>query len=126
MRAPGELAGAAGGQPEELANWARQAYDSEYRESSEAPGALPRLDMRASWVAALVITTVAMGAIASKLLSGKYPWEYIEEDKKEGRGDLRALYLETVHPRTGEKDSHGKPVRISLPTYWKDVEHLFS
>jgi len=38
---------AAGGQAAELANWARQAYDSEYRESAEAPGALPRLDMQA-------------------------------------------------------------------------------
>jgi hypothetical protein len=66
---------------------------------------------------------VASGAIASKLLSGRYPWEYLEEDKKEGGGDLRHLFLETVHPRTGDTDSRGKPVRMSLPTYWKDVEH---
>ena len=67
-----------------------------------------------------------MGTIAAKLLSHKYPWEWLEEDKKEGGGDLRHLYLETVHPRTGDTDSRKKPVRISLPTYWKDVEHVSS
>lgn len=52
-----EFAGAAGGQTAELASWARQAYDSEYRESSEAPGRLPRLDQRMSWVFSLLLTT---------------------------------------------------------------------
>jgi hypothetical protein len=121
-----EMGGAAGGQTAEVANWARQAYDSAYRETSEAPGKLPRLDPRASWFLSLMLTTVAMGSIASKLLSGKYPWEYVEDDKKEGGGDLRHLWLETVHPRTGDTDSRKKPVRISLPTYWKDVEHVSS
>ncbi len=37
-----------------------------------------------------------------------------------------ALLIETTHPRTGETDSRGKPVRASLPTYWKDVEHAVS
>ncbi|MGH9538005.1 MAG: hypothetical protein ACRD3H_08775 [Terriglobales bacterium] len=121
-----EFVGAGGGQAAEFANWARQAYDSAYTETSEAPGKLPRLDPRASWVLSLLFTTVAMGSIASKLLTGKYPWEWLEDDKKEGGGDLHHLYLETVHPRTGDTDSRKKPVRISLPTYWKDVEHVSS
>jgi hypothetical protein len=115
-----EMGGAAGGQTAEV------AYDSAYRETSEAPGKLPRLDPRASWFLSLMLTTVAMGSIASKLLSGKYPWEFVEDDKKEGGGDLRHLWLETVHPRTGDTDSRKKPVRIGLPTYWKDVEHVSS
>jgi len=121
-----EIGGAAGGQAAEAANWARQAYDSAYRETSEAPGTLPRLDPRASWFFSLMLTTVAIGSIASKLLSRKYPWEHVEDDKKEGGGDLRHLWLETVHPRTGDTDTRKKPVRISLPTYFKDVEHLLT
>lgn len=77
---------------------------------------LPRLDMKSSWLLSLMFTTAALGTIATKLLSGKYPWEWSKQPLD--------VYKETVHPRTGETDERGKPVRISLPTYWKDVEHL--
>ena len=72
--------------------------DSEYRESAEASGALPRLDPRASWFLSLMFYTVAIGTIASKLLSGKYPWEYLEDDKKEGGGEPLTLWRSELSP----------------------------
>jgi hypothetical protein len=70
-----------------------------------------------------MIVTAMLGTIAAKLLTKKYPWQWIQDDEKEGMSAEAAMLLEVTHPRTGETDSRGKPVRISLPTYWKDVEH---
>lgn len=144
-----EMLGGIGGQSRELARWAGDVLggiggggndggkgtDGEAEPSEEPENgkgrangekALPRLDIRASWVASLIITTAIIGAVAAKLLSGKYPWQHAEEDSDEGLTAEQAGWLETVHPRTGETDSRGKPVRLSLPTYWKEVENITS
>ena len=139
-----EFSGAAGGQTRELSQWAKDAYDllshgggGRGGKGGEEGGggggeeggrtftekALPRLDPRASWVASLMILTAMLGTIAAKLLSGKYPWQWLEEDKNLAGNGAEKLMLEMTHPRTGEVDSRGKPVRVGLPTYWKDVEH---
>jgi 2'-5' RNA ligase len=140
-----EFSGAGGGQLRELGTWAKDAVDllggggggkgggkdtgkGAFEEEPE-PGktfgekALPRLDSRAAWVTSLMIVTAMLGTIAAKLLTKKYPWQWIQDDEKEGMSAEAAMLLEVTHPRTGETDSRGKPVRISLPTYWKDVEH---
>jgi 2'-5' RNA ligase len=133
-----ELGGAVAGQAKALGQWAWQANEMlsraehsadgkiEFPEPQpEKPGALPKLDQKASWLMSLVVTTAALGIILSKALTKKYPWEWADEaHKDDGSAErAKAIYLETVHPRTGELDSRGKPVRVSLPTYWKDVEH---
>lgn len=144
-----EMAGAAGGQGREMATWAKDVYgllggagggggkgagvdgfgneepeeDDEPTEKTVGEKALPRLDMRASWIAALMIMSTILGAVVAKLLSKKHPWEWVKEDRAEGMSARQALYLEFMHPRTGETDSHGKPVRVSLPTYIKEIEH---
>jgi hypothetical protein len=140
-----EFSGAGGGQMRELATWAKDAAgllgggggkgggdgieglnEEEEPKKSFGEKALPRLDPRASWVASLMILTAMVGTIAAKLLSKKYPWEWVEDDKELPGGELNKLQLEMAHPRTGEMDSRGKPVRASLPTYWKDIEHATS
>lgn len=133
-----ELGGAVAGQAKALGQWAWQANEMlsraehsadgkiEFPEPQpEKPGALPKLDQKAGWLMSLVVTTAALGIILSKALTKKYPWEWADEAHKDDGSSERAkaIYLETVHPRTGELDSRGKPVRVSLPTYWKDVEH---
>ncbi|MBZ5551014.1 MAG: hypothetical protein LAO22_24175, partial [Acidobacteriia bacterium] len=145
-----ELGGGICGQAKEFGRWAWQAHEllgGAPREVSvksgllakpmkipfpepgmAKPGVLPKLDMKASWNVSLILLTAGLGSIAAKALSGKYPWDWADaEHRDDGSGArAKAMYLETVHPRTGETDSHGKPVRISLPTYWKDVEHAIS
>lgn len=141
-----EIAGGVGGQTRELAVWAHEAYGllsggagggkgtgpgsagagaAEEPESGKTFGekVLPRLDMRASWIMSLLLTSVILGAVAARLNSKKWPWEWLEDDEDLPGGTLRHLYLETIHPRTGETDSRGKPVRVSLPTYLKEIEH---
>lgn len=133
-----EFAGAGGGQLKELGSWAWQAHrllDGELpqgkqggaKPEDEGPGALPRLDMRMSWVFSLVLTSVIIGSLLAKLLSGHHPWQWAKDEAKAKGEDsyefFKQLYLETMHPRTGDLDSRGKPVRLSLPTGWKDLEH---
>lgn len=142
-----EIGGAAAGQAKEFGEWAWQAHnllgggggaveppnpgaDGKIpfpEPEMEKPGWLPKLDAKMSWVMSLLLTTAALGTIASKVLSGKYPWEWTADevkDKAEGSWDwFKSMYRETVHPRTGEKDSHGLPVRINLPTYLKEIEN---
>lgn len=142
-----EMAGALGGQSRELAVWAHDAYQllggdggggkgtgtggtSAGAGADEGPQGktlgeklLPRLDMRMSWIMSLLLTATILGLVAGRLLSKKWAWQWLEEDHDLPGGTLRHLYLETVHPRTGETDSRGKPVRVSLPTYLKEIEH---
>jgi hypothetical protein len=137
-----EIIGGLGGQSRELAIWGHDAYellkggggggggdDDEGPPGGGGGGkttlekALPRLDVRASWIVALLMVSAILGSIIARLYSKKWPWEWVEEDKELPGGELRHLYLETVHPRTGELDSRGKPVRVSLPTYLKEIEH---
>jgi Histidine phosphatase superfamily (branch 1) len=62
---------------------------------------------RLSYVASLALTSAAMGALYQYLATGKGPTE------------LKDYYF----PKTGELDEAGRPQRMSLPTYVKDVYH---
>lgn len=141
-----EFSGAVGGQARELGKWAWDAYHALGGGSGEPPNggkrstgaaadagdnykatAIPRLDPRMAWIFTLLFYSVAIGSIAARALSGKWPWEWTKEEAEDKAEDswewFKQLYLETVHARTGEHDSRGKPVRIDLPTYLgKDVE----
>src|ERR1039458_5403031 len=79
---------------------------------------LPKLDMRMSWILSMAVTSGVIGSVAAKVLSGKYPWQWLEEDKDSN------IVRETMHPRAGGVDYHNLPIRFTLPTYWKDVEHM--
>ncbi len=59
----------------------------------------------ASYVPALVLTTMVSGAVATYLLTG------------EGPKELKDYF----YPRTGRKDLDGNDERVQLPTYMKDV-----
>jgi hypothetical protein len=87
---------------------------------------LPRIGNNQAWLIGVAFTTAFIGAVLSKTLSGKWPWEWVDEDRQKGQSLAGAIALETVHPRTGRINEHtGKPERISLPTGMKDFEHAF-
>jgi hypothetical protein len=81
--------------------------------------------MRAGAVLASAIVAAVLGSILVKLATGKYPWDYVDEDKKKlGLNELAALALEVAHPRVGGADAHGIPNRMTWPTDLRDVEHI--
>jgi hypothetical protein len=85
---------------------------------------VPKLDLNMSWLLGMAMTTAVVGTILSKLMGGKYPWEYLEADRENGMSAAGALALELAHPRTGGVDGFtGKPTRLSLPTGLRDFEH---
>lgn len=120
--------GAIAGQSAEQIDWARRvvgAGEEGRRKQSGRERYIPKLDMNAAWGVSLILTTVILGGVVSRLLSGRWPWEWAAENSDSTpTGYARELYKETMHPRTGEQDNRDKPVRISLPTYMKDIEHL--
>jgi hypothetical protein len=63
---------------------------------------------KASYVIGLVTAHMAMGAILNKIFTGEYP------------KDMRDFFF----PRTGGTDEKGRPSRLSLPDYIKDVYHF--
>lgn len=67
----------------------------------------PELTYRASYIPALILTTGTIGAIMMYLRIGKGPTE------------LEDYFF----PKTGNLDEHGRPERISIPSYMKDVYH---
>lgn len=107
-----------------MANAPKQAGGESKKTAGEK--ALPRLDMKSSWFLAMLMTAGIMGTIASKLLSKRYPWEWAKDEAEDFSDFVKRMYLETVHPRSGDVDFRGKPTRISLPTYIKDMEHVRS
>ena len=68
------------------------------------------LTFRASYLIGFTTMTAAIGAITHMLLTGEQP-ETVED---------------YFFPRTGELDDNGKPRRVTLPTYMKDVFHLWA
>ena len=62
---------------------------------------------RLAYVTSLAVTSAVMGAIYQYLATGKGPQE------------LKDYYF----PKTGQLDEAGRPQRMSLPTYVKDVYH---
>ncbi|MGH8676923.1 MAG: hypothetical protein ACREUQ_01060, partial [Burkholderiales bacterium] len=73
-----------------------------------ALGKNPEFTLRMGYLIAFPLVTAALGAIVMKLMTGKGP---------EGLKDY-------VFPQSGDVDESGRPRRIALPTYMKDVLHL--
>lgn len=65
----------------------------------------PEMTYRMSYIAALPIVTGILGATLNYLFTGKGPQE------------LKDYFF----PRTGDVDHDGHPMRVSLPSYMKDV-----
>lgn len=87
-----------GGGLKDAANFAKNAA---------TPGANAEFTRRMAYTAALPILTGVLGATYQYLHTGKGPEE------------LRDYFF----PKTGEKDPQGRDVRLSIPTYMKDVYH---
>lgn len=68
-------------------------------------GRAPEWTPRMSYALSVVFTTMALGAIYFRAHTGKNP-ETLED------------YLS---PKNGQRDEHGKPIRISFPTHLKDI-----
>jgi hypothetical protein len=81
-----------------LADTARQAVRA-------ATGNRPQFTHRMAYVAALPLVTGMIGSAAMYLMTGKGPEE------------LKDYFF----PKTGETDERGRPVRMALPSYMKDV-----
>ena len=70
-------------------------------------GKSPEMTYRMSYTIALPIVVGTMGAMLQYLLTGKGPQE------------LKDYFF----PKTGNLDENGRPERISLPSYMKDIWH---
>ena len=71
-------------------------------------GKKPELTLAAAYLLALPMFTAFIGALVMKLLTGDWP-ETLED---------------YFFPRTGDIDEYGRPRRVSLPTYAKDIFHM--
>ncbi len=86
---------------------------------------LPQIGMRTGAVLATAIAMAVLSAVIVKLLTGKWPWEFFEEDKKKlGLSEAQAAVLEFSHFRVGAEDEYGNPLRGTFPTDLRDVEHV--
>src|SRR5262249_9503285 len=72
-----------------------------------ATGKKPEFTHRMAYLVAMPMLTGIMGAVAGYLMTGKGPDE------------LRDYFF----PKTGELDAQGRPIRLTLPSYMKDVYH---
>ena len=61
------------------------------------------------YVVMLAMVTGAVGALINYLMTGERPKE------------MKDYFF----PRTGEKDEGGRPLRVALPTYVKDIYHYY-
>ena len=93
----------------------------------KAAARLPQLGTNAGSIVALVMFTTIIGTITTKLASGKWPWEWAQEDhQKLGHSYLGSAAFEAIHPRTGFYDQYGEPTRFSIPSDLKDYEHIMN
>jgi len=74
-------------------------------------GRIPRLVPEAAWMMGMSGLTAAAGTVISKAFSGRYPWEYPGN-----------VIHNTVFPHVDPEDPD---VRLTTPTYWKDLFHLY-
>lgn len=89
-----------------------------------AAARLPQLGINAGWLVSMGLVVSVLGSVMTKLFTGKWPWEWAEEDYEKLRKPfLGAMAFEMMHPRTGMLDPHGEPLRVSFPTGLKDYEH---
>ena len=71
-------------------------------------GKLERTDItpRITYIAAVALGTAYLGGVIHTMLTGHLPTEA----------------KDFFHPKTGKKDAQGRDERLSLATYWKDLE----
>lgn len=81
-------------------------------------GSIPKLSPKMAWLFGMSLTTAVLGSVISKASTGKYPWQWVQQD--EGNIALN-IAKETIFPRTS-KDNPSQ--RVSTPTYWKDSFQL--
>jgi hypothetical protein len=81
---------------------AKQVFDIVNRRS-------PELTYKMAYTAALPITTGILGATLYYLYNGKAP------------ETLKDYYF----PKTGQLDENGRPARVALPSYMKDLVHYY-
>ena len=86
---------------------------------------LPQIGMRSGAVLATCITAAILSSVLTKLMTGKWPWEFFEEDKKKyALNEAQAAALELAHARIGGEDRNGNALRMTFPTDLRDVEHV--
>lgn len=79
-----------------------------------------------AWVLGMGVMMSVMGTVLTRALSGKWPWEYIPEDRRADHSAISAVLYEMMHPRTGRRNPYtGQPERVTLPVGLKDFEHAF-
>jgi hypothetical protein len=71
--------------------------------------AAPEYTHRMAYILGLTAVTGSLGLMTQYLLTGQWPQE------------MKDYFF----PKTGDTDEHGRPVRISLPSYAKDIYHYY-
>lgn len=71
-------------------------------------GKMPRLDPNMAGVLGMLTVTATLGTIIHKAMTGEWPQNL----------------KDVAFPKTGDKDKNGNDIRISIPTYLKDVMSL--
>jgi len=66
----------------------------------------PEFSNRMGYAVALVMGSAIIGGIMHRIFTGENP----------------QTVMDYFHPSIGQSDAHGKPIRLSLPTYMKDLE----
>jgi hypothetical protein len=86
---------------------------------------LPQLGLNAGGILSASLVIAALGTAMAKMLTGRWPWEWAQEDhKKNGLSLAAATALEMAHFRTGGHDKYGQPNRFTFPTDFRDYEHM--
>jgi hypothetical protein len=83
------------------------ALDTIQQAKNLATGKDTELTHRMAYMIAMPVITGMLGGVTHYLLTGKAP----EEQK------------DYFFPKTGEKDAQGRDIRLSMPSYMKDVYH---
>jgi N12 class adenine-specific DNA methylase/GGDEF domain-containing protein/2'-5' RNA ligase len=86
---------------------------------------VPHLGMNQALLLGLAIATATIGTAIAKMASGKYPWQWMQDDRRNGYSAAGSLLLETLHPRTGKEDEHGQPERLNIPNGFSVYEHAW-
>jgi len=94
-----------------------------HRARAAAKAALT-LDPRLAWLFGIAVTTAVLASVASKLATGKWPWQWIEDSDNPEK--VPQGLIEFSHPRMCGEDDRGKPLRLTLPTYFRDAEGLYN
>ena len=86
-----------------------------------AKGEKPRVTQRMAYVIALPLLVGLTGALMQYLATGLAPGEADESIP----GDIGTTLEDIYNPRIGGIDKNGKPRRVLLPSYMKDVYHYW-